>query len=74
LSRSGITAFVLKYRTWQDSTFTGFSNIPMMDLKKALAIIGDSARKWKLDTTHIGLLGLSAGGHLAAMAANTTVA
>jgi acetyl esterase/lipase len=71
LSRSGITAFVLKYRTWQDSTFTGFSNIPMMDLKKALAIIGDSAKKWNIDTTHIGLLGLSAGGHLAAMAANT---
>jgi acetyl esterase/lipase len=71
LNTYGITAFVLKYRTWQDATFTGFSNIPMMDLSQALGIIYDSAAKWKLDTTHIGLLGLSAGGHLVAMAANT---
>jgi acetyl esterase/lipase len=71
LNNYGITAFVLKYRTWQDSTFTGFSNIPMMDLRQAMKIIYDSASKWKLDTNHIGALGLSAGGHLVAMAANT---
>jgi acetyl esterase/lipase len=71
LNGYGITAFVLKYRTWQDSTFSGYNNIPMMDLREAVKIIYDSAVKWKLDTTHIGLLGLSAGGHLAAMASNT---
>jgi acetyl esterase/lipase len=71
LNNYGITAFVLKYRTWQDSTFKGFNNIPMMDLRQAVKIIYDSAAKWQLDTTHIGLLGLSAGGHLAAMASNT---
>ncbi|MDB5229826.1 MAG: lipolytic protein family [Chitinophagaceae bacterium] len=72
LNNYGITAFVLKYRTWQDSTFTSFRNIPMMDLKQAMKIVYDSAAKWKLDTTHIGLLGLSAGGHLTALAANTS--
>lgn len=71
LNSYGITAFVLKYRTWRDSAFTGFSNIPMMDLKWATQIIYDSAMLWNLDTMHIGLLGLSAGGHLTAMAANT---
>ncbi|MEO8173610.1 MAG: alpha/beta hydrolase, partial [Sediminibacterium sp.] len=48
LNLYGITAFVLKYRTWQESTFTGFSNIPMMDLQQSMKIIYDSAAKWKL--------------------------
>jgi acetyl esterase/lipase len=71
LNTYGITAFVLKYRTWQEATFTGFSNIPMKDLSQAMKLMYENAAKWKLDTAHIGLLGLSAGGHLVAMAANT---
>jgi acetyl esterase/lipase/lysophospholipase L1-like esterase len=69
LADSGIAAFVLKYRTWQDSTFTSYRNIPFNDLQQALNVVYSRAGEWNIDTSKIGLLGFSAGGHLAAMGA-----
>ncbi len=65
---AGIAAFVLKYRTWQDSAFISYRDIPMQDLQRAFTIIRAHANQWKIDTAHTGVLGFSAGGHLAAMA------
>ncbi len=64
----GITAFVLKYRTWRDSAYADYKTAPMLDLQQAINIVYQGAAKWNLDTTKIGILGFSAGGHLAAMA------
>jgi acetyl esterase/lipase len=67
LAAAGIAAFVLKYRTWRDSTFISYRDLPMQDLQQAFTIIKAHAAEWKIDTARIGVLGFSAGGHLAAM-------
>ncbi len=71
LADSGIVAVVLKYRTTQDSAYTDYKNVPLMDLQQAMQVVVEHATQWKIDTTHIGILGFSAGGHLTAMAATT---
>jgi acetyl esterase/lipase/lysophospholipase L1-like esterase len=71
LSSYGITAFVLKYRTWRDSAYTDYTNAPMQDLQQAMKMVYAGATKWNIDTTNIGVLGFSAGGHLTAMAATS---
>lgn len=68
---AGITAFVLKYRTWKDSTFSNYRDIPLQDLEQALSIVHNVAAKWNIDPNHIGLLGFSAGGHLVTMGATS---
>jgi len=71
LADSGIVAIVLKYRTWQDSAYTDYKKAPLLDLQQAMDIVYNNATKWHIDTSHIGILGFSAGGHLTAMAATT---
>jgi acetyl esterase/lipase len=69
LADSGLVAIVLKYRTWRDSVYTDYKNIPLQDLQRAMNLIYENAGKWNIDTSHIGILGFSSGGHLTAMAA-----
>ena len=71
LAKEGIAAIVLKYRTWRDSVFSDFKKVPLQDLQQAINLVYSNGTKWNIDTAHIGLLGFSAGGHLAAMAATT---
>ncbi len=71
LADAGIVAFVLKYRTNRDSAYTDYSKVPLQDLKQAMDIVYSNSKKWNIDTSHIGILGFSAGGHLTAMAATT---
>jgi len=66
---AGITAFVLKYRTWQEGLYSSYRDIPLSDLQQALKLVRGNAERWKLDTARIGLVGFSAGGHLVASAA-----
>ncbi len=70
-AEAGITAVVLKYRTRRDDAYTDYKNVPLMDLQRTIEIVYSNAKRWKIDTTHIGILGFSAGGHLAAMGATT---
>ncbi len=70
-AKAGIAAFVLKYRTKRDSAYTDFSKAPLLDLKQATDMVYNNAKKWDIDTSLIGILGFSAGGHLTAMAATT---
>ncbi|MGC3978492.1 MAG: alpha/beta hydrolase [Paludibacteraceae bacterium] len=56
----GISAFVLYYRMPN-----GHSNIPLKDAQTALSIIRKNAKKWKIDNSKTGVMGFSAGGHLA---------
>jgi acetyl esterase/lipase len=71
LAEAGIAAFVLKYRTQRDSAYTDYSKVPLADLEQATDIVYSNAAKWHIDTTRIGILGFSAGGHLTTMAATS---
>jgi len=59
----GISAFVLYYRMPN-----GHYEIPLQDAQTALKIIHRGAKKWNISTTKIGIMGFSAGGHLASTA------
>jgi acetyl esterase/lipase len=64
----GVTAFVLKYRLPSDRTMEDKTVGPLQDAQQALKMVRVNARKWGIDPSRIGLMGFSAGGHLAATA------
>lgn len=64
----GIAAFVLKYRMPLPATAVNKENVPLQDAQRALQIVRERAGAWKLDPDKIGILGSSAGGHLASTA------
>lgn len=68
LNEWGITAFVLKYRLPDDSIMIDRSIGPMQDVQRAIQLVRENAAKWELDPSRIGIIGFSAGGHLAATA------
>jgi len=62
LNEQGITAFVLKYRLGSK----GYRHPRMLqDVSRAIRLVRANADKWKLDSDRIGVMGSSAGGHLA---------
>ncbi|MFB9057375.1 Ca2+-dependent phosphoinositide-specific phospholipase C [Mariniflexile ostreae] len=62
LNKLGYTAFVLQYRVPKKQ------NAAAQDLQRALKIVRNKASLYQLETNKIGLIGFSAGGHLAALA------
>ncbi|HEY6082044.1 MAG TPA: alpha/beta hydrolase, partial [Chitinophagaceae bacterium] len=67
-NKSGVTAFVLKYRLPSDVTMTDKSVGPIEDAQEAIKMVRQQAAKWQINPKRIGIMGFSAGGHLAAMA------
>lgn len=65
LNTLGITAFVLKYRLPSDQIMEDKSIGPLQDAQEAIRYIRRNAKKWDLDTKKVGIIGFSAGGHLA---------
>ena len=65
LNQMGIAAFVLKYRIPDSSCMDHRENVPVMDAQQALKMIRENAAKWKVNASKIGVMGFSAGGHLA---------
>jgi len=61
----GVTAFVLKYRLPSDSIMKDKTIGPLMDAQKAMRIIRGNAEKYNINPNKIGVIGFSAGGHLA---------
>ena len=62
LNANGVAAFVLKYRLGS----AGYRHPAMLnDASRALRIVRSRAEEWKIDTKRIGIIGSSAGGHLA---------
>lgn len=62
LNEQGIAGFVLKYRLGK----AGYRHpIMLQDAARAVRTVRARAGEWKLDTNRIGLMGSSAGGHLA---------
>jgi acetyl esterase/lipase len=64
----GITAFVLKYRLPDSRTQTIPKLAPLQDVQRALQLVRERATEFKIDPAKVGILGFSAGGHLASSA------
>jgi acetyl esterase/lipase len=64
----GIAAFVLKYRIPDDQTMVNKEIGPLQDAQRAIQVVRENATEWKIDTDKIGIMGFSAGGHLASTA------
>ena len=67
LNTLGITAAVLRYRI-DNNDQTGYHYpVQLLDVKRGMRLLRDQAAAWHLDTARIGVMGFSAGGHLASM-------
>ena len=60
----GIAAIVLKYRMPE-----GNHEVPVADAEEAMRLVRRNAKNWNIDPTDIGIMGSSAGGHLASTVA-----
>jgi len=65
LNSLGVTCILVKYRV-PDSGPYPTSAAALQDAQRALGIVRSHAAEWHLDPNHIGVLGFSAGSHLAA--------
>lgn len=61
----GVVGIVLKYRLPTYGNVVEPHKTPLMDAKRAMRLVRFNARKWNIDTAKIGIMGFSAGGHLA---------
>ena len=61
MNAQGITYVVLKYRMPN-----GHDEVPLSDAEQAIRLIRQHAQEWEIDPQRIGVMGASAGGHLAA--------
>jgi acetyl esterase/lipase len=64
-NQRGYTLFVMTYRMPGDGHQEG-ANAPLADVQRAMRTLRARAAEWKLDAERIGVLGFSAGGHVAA--------
>jgi acetyl esterase/lipase len=64
----GITAFVLKYRIPNDEWMVNKETGPLQDAQRAIQLVRENAGKWNVNKKRIGIMGFSAGGHLASTA------
>lgn len=67
-NKMGVTAFVLKYRLPSDKTMIDPAIGPLQDAQQAIKTVRQRAPEWSVDPKKIGIMGFSAGGHLAATA------
>jgi acetyl esterase/lipase len=64
LNQHGITGVVLEYRLPH-----GNAHVPLLDAQRAIRITRSRAKEWGIDPHRIGIIGFSAGGHVASTAA-----
>jgi acetyl esterase/lipase len=67
-NETGVAAFVLKYRLPSDLSMKDKSIGPLQDAQQAIKTVREKAAEWNIDPDRIGIMGYSAGGHLAASA------
>lgn len=68
LNKAGIAAFVLKYRIPNDAAMINKEQVPLQDAQQAIKMVRDHAAEWHVNPGRVGIMGFSAGGHLAASA------
>jgi acetyl esterase/lipase len=61
----GVTAFVVKYRLPSDDIMIDKTIGPLQDAQQAVLLVRKNAAKWGIKPDKIGIIGFSAGGHLA---------
>ncbi|HEX7862065.1 MAG TPA: alpha/beta hydrolase [Verrucomicrobiae bacterium] len=66
LNEMGFTAVLLKYRVPRRAGIEKHA-APLQDAQRAMGLVRQNASKWNIDPERIGILGFSAGGHLAAI-------
>lgn len=64
LNGHGVTGVVLEYRMP-----AGRHAVPLLDAQRAIRTVRSHAKEWEIDPARIGIIGFSAGGHLASTAA-----
>lgn len=64
-AENGVAAFVLKYRLPSDSTMIDKKIGPLQDAQQAIKDVRENAVKWGIDKDKVGIMGFSAGGHVA---------
>ncbi len=65
LNSIGVAGFILKYR----HQGVGYGHpAPLQDAQRAVRIVRSRAKEWNIDPQRIGIMGFSAGGHLASSA------
>jgi acetyl esterase/lipase len=67
-NKAGVTAFVLRYRLPKDECMSQKEYVPLMDAQQAIYFVRSHARQYHIDPSKIGIMGFSAGGHLASTA------
>lgn len=67
-NKAGITAFVLRYRLPKDECMTDKAFVPLMDAQQAIYFVRTHAKQYNINPNKIGIMGFSAGGHLASSA------
>lgn len=65
LNGKGIAGIVVKYRLPSDISQKDKHEVPLIDAQRAMRLVRSNAARFHLDGTKIGILGFSAGGHLA---------
>lgn len=65
LNENGIAGIVLKYRLPSDLIMKDKSIGPLQDAQEAMRVIRRNSEAWKINPRKIGVIGFSAGGHLA---------
>jgi acetyl esterase/lipase len=64
----GVTAFVLKYRLPSDQIMVDKTIGPLQDAQQSIHFVRQHAAEWGINPAKIGIMGFSAGGHLASTA------
>jgi acetyl esterase/lipase len=67
-NKMGVTAFVLKYRIPNEKAQVDRTIAPLQDAQQAIRMVRKDALKYGINPNRIGIMGFSAGGHLAATA------
>lgn len=65
LAQKGVAAFILKYRLPNDTFQVNKTIATLQDAQQAIKTVRDSASHWGIDAKKIGIMGFSAGGHVA---------
>ncbi len=68
LNGNGIAAIVLKYRLPGSASNITPHLSPLMDAQRAIRMVRYHASQWKINPGQVGIMGFSAGGHLASTA------
>jgi acetyl esterase/lipase len=64
-NKIGVTAFVVKYRLPSDQIMVDKTIGPLQDAERAIQIVRQRATEWGVNSSKVGIIGFSAGGHLA---------